>query len=229
MRIRFDESCIELCKNLFKYFFCSWNFIFFIKTMNTTMNTSTRRSWIDESKRWVFRCFSYFICKMFLMFTHSYFRSNSKQPQKSDNAKPKPPNDAHLRILTGNVEFALRCSKMLPITTSVLIEVFGTVINIRPGGKSETIILLRNDTGPVLQLSYYSVQFPLPDELKDVRCMCRIKSNGGFHAVKVQPVHFCYEYIARLQAISVHFLKKLVNNPGMLWNFFDRKYENNES
>lgn len=119
-------------------------------------------------------------------------------------------------MLSGNVDFALRCSRMLPIKTSVLIEVFGTIINIRPGGKSETIILLRNDTGPVLQMSYYSVQYVLPDGLKDVRCVCRIKSNGGFHAVKIQSVEFSYEYIERLQAISVHFLKKLVNHPEML-------------
>lgn len=140
----------------------------------------------------------------------------SKQPETPVDSKPKPPNPAHLRILSGNVDFALRCSKMLPVTTSVLIEVFGTVISVRPGGKSETIVLLRNDTGPILQVSYYSVQFPLPEELKDVRCVCRIKSDGRFHAVKIKPETFCFEYIARLQAISVHFLKKLVNRPEML-------------
>lgn len=144
---------------------------------------------------------------------------NRKQPESSNSADPKSklPNDSCLRILSGNVEFALRCSKMLSSTTFVLVEVFGTVINVKSGEKSETIILLRNDTGPVMQMSYYSVQFELPRGLKDVRCICRINSNGGFHAVKIQPAQFDFDYIARLQVISVHFLKKLVNHPEMLW------------
>ncbi|XP_063706086.1 uncharacterized protein LOC134835146 [Culicoides brevitarsis] len=149
--------------------------------------TSSKRSLIDDSKR--------------------------KQPEKPEQ---KQPSDRSLRILSGNVEFALRCAKMLPSTSSILLEIFGTVISVRPGGRSEMIILLRNDGGPILRLSYHEVQFPLPSGLKDVRCICRINSDGGFQAFKLVPTEFCYEYIQRLQAISVHFLKKFVETPALL-------------
>uniref|UniRef100_A0A336MQK1 CSON003258 protein n=1 Tax=Culicoides sonorensis TaxID=179676 RepID=A0A336MQK1_CULSO len=159
--------------------------------MNTTVNSTSKRSWIDESKR-----------------------SNPDSSIAKPAATPK--NESNFRILSGNVEFALRCAKMLPSKNSVLLEIFGTIMSVKKAKRNELIILLRNENGPFLQVSYFSDDFQLIEASKNVRCVCRMKSTGGFHALKIQAVEFCYEYIARLQAISVHILKKLVNHPELL-------------
>lgn len=154
-------------------------------TINTTLQSTNKRPWVDESKR----------------------KSSNLNGSTAVNSR----NPNGLRILSGDVEFGLYCARIIPDPGSILMEIFGDVHAINSGESPlESIILLRNGKGPVLQLSYYAIDFPLEKDLKKVRCICRLTSTGRFQAFKIMETPFCDEYIVRLQAISRHILKKLI-------------------
>ncbi|XP_044727876.1 uncharacterized protein LOC123291601 [Chrysoperla carnea] len=98
-----------------------------------------------------------------------------------------------MRVLTGSIEKILHWHKILPNNVFCLFETIGPCIKVNNGfNRLEKRLLLRDERGPVLQVSYYETEIPINEELiqagKIIHCIGRMVSANRLIALKISEI-----------------------------------------
>ncbi|XP_060803399.1 uncharacterized protein LOC132902432 [Amyelois transitella] len=150
-----------------------------------------------------------------------------KKPEASDVNKPEIQNQimsrgdklkalhrSGARVFSGPVEKVLKWHKALQdIGVYVLYEIVAKCVNIRPGEPCSKNLVVRDESGPAMQIVYYEVDFLLP-ELKPpctVRILGRMMSGTSrFQAFSVRPATGDdAAALPRRAAVAAHHVSKL--------------------
>ncbi|XP_077289749.1 uncharacterized protein LOC143913667 [Arctopsyche grandis] len=120
---------------------------------------------------------------------------------------------AGMRVFTGPVDKVIKWYKILQeIAVDHVFEVIARCVSVKTGNGCEKHILVRDTSGPVLQVVFYEIDFLLP-EIKvgsSLRVMGKMIAKNRMKAFKVREVvAFEEAALPRLCAISHHMVAKL--------------------